>query len=410
MENKEKNRNQQHRKEIERMKNPIEPLLGEYTVIQDHYAAIPEADARMVNLRFTEAPSLVKTSDGALLCARPMVFWDAPLKSLQPLHFFRSEDGGKSWSKLSSSVGFYCGTLLPHGKFLYFIGAGPRPRQADTRLRIIRSDNEGRTWSEPVDLFDKPFHMAASGYVVRNGQFYWCCDTGRDTTYVIAGDLSRDLTDPAAWRISEGVRNPGVPSSLTVGEGKSDWLEGNVVEVKGCLRVYWRYKIDQQSTAGIAAICEFKDDGERLDYRFVQFYPLPGAQNHFHIIRDDVSGLYWMTSNLPTRTQDQEFRCELESNPRYQGGDPGNERRILALHCSFDALNWLPAGYVVIWPLVRQSSNYSGLLIDGDDLLVACRTSRDGLDQHDNDLTTFHRMKNFRDLAKALLPGEDRDS
>ncbi len=67
---------------------------------------------------------------------------------------------------------------------------------------------------------------------MRDGQLYWCCDTGRDTTYVIAGDLDGDLTDPAAWRISDGLP---VPPSLTRGRGRNRILEGNVVDVNGRL-------------------------------------------------------------------------------------------------------------------------------------------------------------------------------
>jgi hypothetical protein len=185
-------------------------------------------------------------------------------------------------------------------------------------------------------------------------------------------------------------------------------LEGNVVEVNGRLQVSWRFMIDERDTVGIGVICDVDDDGTRIDYRFRQFHPLPGAQNQFHIVHDPAGGLYWMTANLPTRSQDQDpaFNARLAANKRY-AGPPGKERRILALFCSFDALNWLPAGYIVIWPLVRQASNYCGLLIDGADLLVAARTSRKGFHQHDNDLTTFHRVKNFRDRAAALMPAKE---
>lgn len=42
----------------------------------------------------------------------------------------------------------------------------------------------------------------------------------------------------------------------------------------------------------------------------------------------------------------------------------------------------------------------------GDDLLVVARTSRAGRNQHDNDLTTFHCVRNFRERAAFLLPGK----
>ena len=111
-----------------------------------------------------------------------------------------------------------------------------------------------------------------------------------------------------------------------------------------------------------------------------------------------------MTSNLPTRSQDMALAEQLDGDPRFRGKLPGNERRILALYCSFDALNWLPACYVTIWPLLRQASNYTGLLIDGDDLLMASRTACNARNQHDNDLVAFHRVKDFRSLAEPLMP------
>ena len=70
-----------------------------------------------------------------------------------------------------------------------------------------------------------------------------------------------------------------------------------------------------------------------------------------------------------------------------------------------DALNWFPAGCVARWPSPAQAFNYTSPLIDGNDLLIASRTSRNGRDQHDNDLITFHRLPDFRSLALNLFPG-----
>ncbi len=391
--------------------NTPEPTLGDYTVIFDHYAGIPMQYGRLI----TDAPSLLRTRDGALLCAVPFIVNHHGNKGLpkdpafRSLLFFRSTDEGETWQRLDTSSDFCCGTLFRHEDVLYFIGAGPVHRGPDSGIKIIRSEDEGYTWSEPAMLFKGPFYNPSGSYVRRDGQFYWCFDTGRDTTYIVAGDLSRDLIDPAAWRISDGLPIPEVPRQITRKDScRGKILEGNVVEVNGRLQVSWRFMIDERDTAGIGVICDFDDDGSTIDYRFRQFHPLPGAQNQFHIVDDDVSGLYWMSANLPTRSQEQDpvFNERLNANERY-AGVPGKERRILALFCSFDALNWLPAGYIVVWPLVRQASNYCGLLIDGDDLLVAARTSRDGAHQHDNDLTTFHRVVNFRERAEFLKEKEE---
>jgi hypothetical protein len=36
--------------------------------------------------------------------------------------------------------------------------------------------------------------------------------------------------------------------------------------------------------------------------------------------------------------------------------------------------------------------------------VILSRTSKDGIHQHDADLSTFHRISNFRELAIDLLP------
>ena len=394
------------------MKGLADFMPTEYAVICDHYAEFPETDNYFIK---SDAPSLIKTRDGALLCAVPLHFKGPPRDDVASLQFYRSQDGGETWSKLPCGSHFCAGTLFRHGELLYFLGTGPGERRENCEgVRIISSKDEGQTWTKPTNLFKGTTHYQPAGsYVMRGGQIYWCFATdyrypnGVPTTYCIAGDLSRDLTDPAAWRISNGVGDPGVPPCLTRGEGKTKWLEGNVVDVNGRLQVCWRYMIDGRSTVGIGAICGLVDDGSELRYSFAQFYPLPGAQNHFHIVFDEASGLFWMTANLPTHSQDAALAERLKANPRYASNQPGMERRILALYCSFDALNWLPASYVIVWPLMRQASNYCGLLIDEDDLLVAARTSRNGRNQHDNDLTTFHRIRKFRDSASHLRPREE---
>ncbi|MFW5893758.1 MAG: sialidase family protein, partial [Verrucomicrobiota bacterium] len=96
-----------------------EPTLGSYTVIYDHYAEIPMQFGRLI----TDAPSLVRTRDGALLCADPIIInhqgnKGLPKDPLRPLLFFRSEDDGRSWEKLDAASDFCCGTMFRHGDAL----------------------------------------------------------------------------------------------------------------------------------------------------------------------------------------------------------------------------------------------------------------------------------------------------
>ena len=79
-------------------------------------------------------------------------------------------------------------------------------------------------------------------------------------------------------------------------------------------------------------------------------------------------------------------------------------RRILVLLYSLDGLNWFQAGCIAMWPSPLQGFQYATPLIDGDDLVLLVRTSRNGPNQHDAELMTFHRVRDFRSLALDLHP------
>lgn len=381
------------------------PLTDEFAVID----TVPEPDV------LTDAPSLVRLPGGGLLCACPRLVGgaghlQATLQRLGPdtLSVYASADHGDSWQE-RQRLPFLAGRLFLHHGSAFFLGVGPERKG----LWISRSDDGGRGWTGPVQLFEGSFYAAASGMALRDNRLYWAFGAVNaegefnrkgSRLVAVAADLSADLTSPAAWRRSENLDYPGTPAEL-VRPGRprerDHWLEPNVVDTADGLRVIARLRLDGYATSGLAAVCDLADDGEHLDLRFSQFYPTPGAQNHFHIIHDEVTSLYWLVCNLPTRTWD------TDGLPRQPGfrGTPGNERRFLMLFYGVDALNWLPAGCVAQWPSPAQAFNYTTPLIDGRDLLIVSRTSRDGRDQHDNDLITFHRLPDFRSLALDLFPG-----
>ena len=383
------------------------PLTDRFVVID----TVPEPDV------LTDAPSLVRLPGGNLLCACPRLIGGADYLKVtlqrlgsDTLSVYASADQGSTWKELSR-LPFLAGRLFLHDGSAFYLGVGPERRG----IWISRSDDGGAGWSEPVQLFEGSFYAAASGMAERDNRLYWAFGAvNADGEFnrkgsrllAVAGDLSADLTSRAAWRRSGDLAYPGTPAQLVRPGGARDrdhWLEPNVVDTVDGLRVIARLRLDGYGTSGMAAVCDLADDGERLDLRFAQFYPTPGAQNHFHIIHDEVTALYWMVCNLPARTR----HAKGQDGVRLPGlrGTPGNERRFLMLFHGVDALNWFPAGCVAQWPSPAQAFNYTTPLIDGEDLLIVSRTSRNGRDQHDNDLITFHRLPDFRSLALNLFPG-----
>jgi len=67
------------------------------------------------------------------------------------------------------------------------------------------------------------------------------------------------------------------------GYDASVYLEGNVIEHKGRLLVLPRVRMQFQATANMTALLEVGEKENQVTLRFLQFYPMPGGQNKFHI-------------------------------------------------------------------------------------------------------------------------------
>lgn len=69
---------------------------------------------------------------------------------------------------------------------------------------------------------------------------------------------------------------------------------------------------------------------------------------------------------------------------------------------SLDALNWFQAGCIVMTRNPLESYSSASVLVRGGDLLLLSRTSQGDKNQHDTNLVTLHRVKQFRTLALDL--------
>ena len=157
-----------------------------------------------------------------------------------------------------------------------------------------------------------------------------------------------------------------------------------------------------QSTAGLAAVYDVNDDGERLSAKFIQYHPRPGGQVKFFILWDEVSQMFWSTANLVVDSQNTFDWWEEEGRLSHGGKD----RRFLMLFYGLDGLNWFQAGCIAQGDRISQSFMYATPVVDGDDLVVISRSSINAPDQHDANYATFHRVKNFRKLAGLKLVPE----
>jgi hypothetical protein len=323
----------------------------------------------------------------------------------------RSRDGGKTWEQLDR---------LPFSDTTPFAANGRLYMFAQynlwSDLYITASDDEGSTWAEPVKILEGLHWNCSTPRAVLGNRLYWAMNCGSWLNMIVlSADLDKDLLTKEAWRKSNVARRPPTPSSMTRNLheekdavfthywGADNWMEPNIFVVNGRLRIATRAVIDEQTTANIACIGDVEDDDRGLRLRFTQFYGWPGGQNKFFILDDRKSGLFWMLCNLVTDSQDSRGNTAAALKSGFRGS-LGNERRNLALFYSVDALNWIPAGIAARWPGMLQSFMYPSAAIDGDDIVFISRTSQYARHQHDADRTTFHRIRNFRDLALDLTP------
>lgn len=333
-----------------------------------------------------------------------------------------SEDKGLSWTIISDNLPYTDSIPFAYGEKLYLFFMVVPSGELDERnermdykkglrytgINVIVSEDEGRTWSEPIEVIEgiKKYSTCQIPMVIKDGYLYWAISEGPFERMAVAScKLNRGILNPAAWNISEG-EEMNIPKELNPGffPGPSmHCLEGNVVQVEGRLRVLARAVIDRQGTANIAAAFDISVEDGRTSLSFTQFVALPGGQCKFHIIYDEVSKLFWMASNVPSNSQNWIDISAETASTSYLGG-PGNDRRFLMLWYACDALNWFPAGCIARAERLTQSFMYPTIIIDGEDLAVISRTSRDAIDQHDADLATFHRIHDFRRLAMDIWP------
>lgn len=380
------------------------PLAQDYTIVFHNSA--PEY--------YVEGPGLVRLDDGSLIAVVPVVpreQWSEERRlEHSVVHILRSSDGGKTWEPRADLPYYSAAPWLDHGALYLFANKPGIGKKRNADLLLLRSVDAGRTWSEPVTLATGYFWNCHTAMVQRDRRIYWAVD---DMSFgmnrgprLVAGDLSGDPMRPEAWRISDVVPFPGAPEALwnaKFAAQPSQYLEPNVIEVNGQLRVLTAVKIKRPSVTGLCGVLDATDDGTKLGLKFNRFSAMPGGQLKFCILRDEVSGMFWATSNLPVDGEDTlGWSTKEEERGRYKA--VAGDRRFLMLSYSLDGTNWFPAGCVAQAGKLSQSFMYARPVVDGDDLAIVARSSIAAPNQHDADYATFHRVRDFRGLALKLLP------
>ena len=346
-----------------------------------------------------------------------------------------SDDGGQQW-EARALFPFMHARPLVAGDAVYVLGH-------DADLCVMRSDDGGATWSDPVFLSEgQHWHQSACNVHYRGAFVYLVME--RRTRFehpgwpvselapvLMRARVDSDLTLRDSWSYASELsfyevgKSPELSMVPLWETGPTDragrrpmhppgWLETNVVEFvdpghvwhdpeRRSLHLWMRAHTGGTNLACIAKVVEDEQGQMRTQLEHtpaggqVLYVPCPGGHMRFHILWDALGERYWLLSSVATDS----MRCPDDLPPeRYNL--PNNERHILGLYFSRNCLDWCAAGIVARGQTPQQARHYASMLIDGGDLLVLSRSGDErAKSAHDGNLITLHRVRDFRRLAYA---------
>lgn len=315
---------------------------------------------------------------------------------------YKSSDKGKSWKKISEIKGQFWSNLFVHQNALYIMGTWKH----HGNFIIRRSLDGGKSWSEPVDsqnglLLEGEYHTAPMPVIVHAGRLWRAIENARSHTtawgkrysaMVISAPVSADLLNASSWTATNSL-----PYDSTYLDGKfGGWLEGNVVLTPEGKLVDMLRVATSEKGRDLAAIVEVNDQGTKVTFDpSTGFMDFTGGAKKFSVRYDKKSKRYWTLANL---VKDEFAHLSASS-----------VRNTLVLKSSADLKNWTTHQILLSHPdVARHGFQYVDWQFDGRHILFLSRTAYDdefggARNFHDANYLTFHRIRNFRSLAKETV-------
>ena len=347
-----------------------------------------------------------------------------------------SDDNGETWQYPFDGP-FMFGQPFHSGGEVYIVGRNGEG--SDANLVIFKSTDEGETWSAKTVLDTRRWHSSPTEALYKNGYIYMTMEVsspaalaqGEGGVACLAPILMRaregtNLLDRNNWTFSgelafsdlipevfaDGALDYfGVPYQRHSTDNSYGWLEGNVFQIYDkrhewydpAMKTFYIYLRGGTLRPGYAAVMKVveQNDGSMVPSAVkapsgtnLIFVPMPGGNNKFGMTYDKETKTYWLVSS---------YNYDSMAKRNYISGDratdPANQRNLLALHFSKNAMDWSFAGLVSAGEEEYQARSYAYLTISGDDLLVLSRSGDErACSAHDTNLATLHRIENFRDL------------
>ena len=314
-------------------------------------------------------------------------------------YVFKSENKGKTWTKISKIEGQFWSNLFVHKNELYIMGTF----KEYGNVIIRKSVDGGLTWTEPTDsnnglLLIGEYHTAPVPIIEHQGKLWRAMEDAMGPikgwgkmfgSFMLSIPIDSNLLKAENWIKSNSVRY----DSTYLDSHFGGWLEGNAVvapngRIVNMLRVSYTINGDEK-----AAIINISDDGSVASfYKEKGFIDFPGGGKKFTIRYDTKSKLYWTLSNFIPK--------------EFKGSNSASTRNTQALSCSKDLINWKICHIILQSPNISNHGfQYLDWQFDKRDIIAVSRTAFDDSeggahDMHDANFLTFHRIKNFRKLSR----------
>ena len=355
----------------------------------------PEDDCYAFSGQYLCSPSLVRHPMGHLLASMDVYAGGAP-QNLTLI--FRSDDDGKSWRYVTELFPCFWGKLFVHREKLYMLSCSTEYGD----LLIGCSEDGGNTFSAPTVLLRGSGRVEHPGVhknpqpVVEYAGRVWntlewgCWHRGFHAPMVMSADADADLTQAESWHFSPPV--PYDPAWPGTAQGKSAGnIEGTLtVAPDGKLVNIMRYDMTHcMPNFGRALVYRVNDRDADAPLTYDRAIAFPANHSKFEIKYDAESGWY------------------LSVASRILGPECAGSRNLLSLLISRDLENWRVAADLI--DRRQEDPKFTGFqyvdfMIEGNDLLYLCRTALNHPHSfHDSNYSTFHRVKDFRDLLKPAL-------
>ena len=348
----------------------------------------PDDEVYSFSGRYLCSPSIVRHPDGFLLASMDLFAGEHP-QNLTLI--FRSDDDGETWHYVSELMPCFWGRMFIHKGELYMLSCSTEYGD----LLIGKSADGGKTFSAPVCLLrgsngkngNDGVHKSPQNIFIHNGRIYnslewgtWANSEFWHAAMVMSCDVNDDLLVPENWSFSEPKKfNPSDAPELNSFPERTMTIEGTLaVDKEGNFLNIMRFDGKRLALA-------YRVNTQDLDapLTYSHCIPFPANASKFIIKYDDVSGKYYSVAS----------RLHDKINTR---------RNLVSLLASDDLNNWYLVADLLDYSLSDPDKigfQYMDFEIEGDDIIYLCRTAMNNANSfHNSNYSTFHRIKNFRNL------------